>query len=109
MYPIDVGTTSEHAECCCEAGDFSEQADGISGVLAVQEHAAMHAEMTGHTVSETVIRRVRVRRAPGRPGRCLASRPGGPVAGSVRLGCQADPVSLPSSLLGMPSPSATAA
>lgn len=62
MYPIDIDTTSEHAECRCEAGDFSEEADGISGVLAVQEHAAMHAEITGHPVSETIIRRTRVHR-----------------------------------------------
>jgi hypothetical protein len=70
MYPIDIGTTGEHAECCCEAGDFSEEADGISGVLAVQEHAAMHAEMTGHTVSETIVRRVRVHSL--RPARAAA-------------------------------------
>lgn len=65
MYPIDINTTGEHAECCCEAGDFSEEADGISGVLAVQEHAAMHAEMTGHAVSETIIRWARVHRPKG--------------------------------------------
>ncbi len=57
MYTLDI-STQESAHSTCDCCDWSDDQTGHVGVIDAGNHAADHVMITGHCVTEKVVKEV---------------------------------------------------